>query len=86
MEDTRCLCIQLISSEWATVRTNIYTLIHTLHFEISEWLSFESLSCWPLFLWFTHVNSICSICVYACVSVYFAADFAHDRKKAVNFG
>lgn len=91
MEDTRCLCIQLISSEWATVRINIYTLMHNAHtryilkYQNGYHLNLRVVAhCF--FGLHMYISSICSICVCACVSVYFAADFAHDRKKAVNFG
>lgn len=88
MEDTRCLCIQLISSEWATVRINIYTL---MHIHVTFW------SIRMAIIWISELLPIVSLvftCIFppfaphvcACVSVYFAADFAHDRKKAVNFG
>lgn len=87
MEDTRCLCIQLISSEWATVRINIYTLMHThtLHFEISEWLSFESPSCCPLFLWSSHVYflHLLHMCVRACLCILLLILPMTERKQSI---
>lgn len=64
MEDTRCLCIQLISSEWATVRTNIYTLMHICtHTHVTFWNIRMAI------IWISELLAIVSL-VYTCTSIF----------------
>lgn len=66
MEDTRCLCIQLISSEWATVRTNIYTLMHRCtHTHVTFWNIRMAI------IWISELLAIVSL-VYTCIFPPFA--------------